>query len=135
MLITAIGVLGISALQFKGLQYNQEASFRTQVSVLATDIAERMRLNPDNAPEYAADLTDYIVPPDEPSGCVYAGAASTGVDNDISCWKHQLFQALPPGSIASITDDGGGLYTVSIGWFNRENSTDDPRTIAYTFRP
>jgi type IV pilus assembly protein PilV len=135
MLIVAIGVLGITALQFKGLQYNQNASFRTQVSVLAYDISERMRTNAANAVAYADAITDYLVPAVEPSGCVHAGAFSTGVTNDVNCWKQQLYQALPPGSTASVSDDGDGLYTVTIGWFDRENSETDPLVIAYTFRP
>jgi type IV pilus assembly protein PilV len=135
MLIVAIGVLGITALQFKGLQYNQNASFRTQVSVLAYDISERMRANAPNAAAYADAITDYLVPAVEPSGCVHTGAFSTGVTNDVNCWKQQLYQALPPGSTASLNDDGDGLFTVTIGWFDREDSANAPLVIAYTFRP
>jgi len=134
LLVVAIGVLGITALQFKGMQYNVNASFRTQVSVLAYDIAERMRSNPDNAADYAANLTDYVVPAVEPTGCVHAGPLSTGVTNDLECWKLQLFHSLPPGSVANITDNGGDIYTVSIGWFDRENSSSAPINIDYTFR-
>ncbi len=134
LLVVAIGILGITALQFKGMQYNVNASFRTQVSVLAYDIAERMRSNPENAADYAANLTDYVVPAAEPTACVHAGPLSTGVTNDLECWKQQLFHALPPGSVANIIDNGGDLYTVSIGWFDRENSASDPITIDFTFR-
>jgi len=134
LLIVAIGVLGITALQFKGMQYNQDASFRTQVSVLAYDLAERMRMNAGNAADYADALTNYVVPATEPAACIHTGTSSVGVANDINCWKQQLFQSLPPGSIANLSTDGDGIYTVSIGWFNREDTENDPRTVAYAFR-
>lgn len=132
MLIIAIGVLGIAALQFKGLQYNQDAYFRTQVNYLAYDIADRMRLNQSNAATYASSLTNYSVPGTRPTGCTQTGTSAVGASNDLSCWKQQLYDAIPPGSIADIHNDGGGLYTVSISWTDREGSTHD---VKYTFQP
>ncbi len=132
MLIIAIGVLGITALQFKGLQYNQDAYFRTQVNLLAYDIADRMRLNAANAADYAANLTNYAVPTAEPGGCSHTGTAAVGAVNDLNCWKLQLYQNLPPGSIADINNDGAGLYTVAISWTDRQG---DIHRLDYTFQP
>lgn len=132
MLIIAIGVLGITALQFKGLQYNQDAYFRTQVNLLAYDIADRMRLNRANAADYAANLNNYIVPTAQPGGCSQTGTAAVGSANDLNCWKQLLHQQLPPGSIADINNDGGGLYTVTISWTDRQG---DAHQLDYTFQP
>lgn len=131
MLILAIGVLGIVALQFKGLQYNQDAYLRTQVNLLAYDIADRMRLNQDNAADYASGLTNWTVPGNEPSGCDFTGTAAVGTDNDLDCWKLQLYNSIPPGSIADISS-AGGLYTIAIQWTDREATA---RNIEYTFQP
>lgn len=133
LLIIAIGVLGITALQLKGLQYNQDAQFRTQVSILAYDIADRIRLNAGNADDYVTELGNYVVPATEPGGCVQTGTSAVGVTNDLKCWTQQLYQALPPGSTASINNNGGSTYTVAIGWFDRR-SESVPRTIPYTFQ-
>ena len=130
MLIIAIGVLGIAALQFKGLQYNQDAYFRTQVNFLAYDIADRIRLNKANAATYASSLTNYTVPSTRPTGCTQTGTGAVGVTNDLACWKQQIYDAMPPGSTADINDDGGGQYTIKLAWTDREGNTHD---VTYTF--
>ena len=130
MLILAIGVLGIAALQYKGLQYNQDAYFRTQVNMLVYDIADRMRLNSSKAAEYATNVSSYSVPPTKPTGCDETAAVSRA--NDLLCWKQQLWYALPPGSTADISAAANGLYTVTLSWTDRENNTHN---VAYTFQP
>ncbi len=132
MLIMAIGVLGITALQFKGLQYNQDAYYRSQVNLIAYDIADRMRLNQANAATYATSLTNWAVPATAPTGCNQTGTAAVGVASDLACWKLQLYTALPPDSIANINNDGSGLYTVTLTWQDREGN---PHAIEYTFQP
>lgn len=132
LLILAIGVLGIAALQFKGMQYNQDAYYRTQVNFLAYDIADRMRLNQDNAADYASGINDYEVPSSAPGGCSHTGTGAVGATNDLNCWKAMLFEALPPGSKADINNDGSGLYTVTLTWTDREGNDHD---IEYTFQP
>ncbi len=125
MLVLAIGLLGVAAMQFRGLQYSHDAYLRSQISVLAYDIADRMRLNKANATSYAST---YTVPTSSPSGCT---PTSIGATNDLACWHVQLYEALPPGSVTSIAQVAGE-YTVSVAWDNREGET---RTIAYTFMP
>jgi type IV pilus assembly protein PilV len=132
MLVLAVGVLGIAALQYKGLQYNQDAYFRTQINYLVYDIADRMRLNQANAAEYAANLANYDVPTAAPAGCNHTGTGAVGRANDLACWKLQLYNNLPPGSNAKIINGGDGTYTVSVAWTDRENVT---HTLAYTFQP
>jgi type IV pilus assembly protein PilV len=126
MLVLAIGLLGVAAMQLRGLQYSHDAYLRSQISVLAYDIADRMRLNEANATDYVTGL--FMVPAVAPAGCA---PTATGVVNDLACWRVQLFGALPPGSSADITL-AAGEYTVSLAWDNREGET---RTIAYTFMP
>lgn len=132
MLILAIGIMGIAALQFKGLRYNQEAYLRTQVNFLAYDIADRMRLNRANAAAYA--MPTYTIPAVAPGGCNETGTGAVGQTNDLACWKLQLYESLTPGSKVKINDDGGGLFTVSLGWVDRENP-GAVKTQEYTFQP
>ena len=132
MFILAIGILGIAALQFKGLQYNQDAYARTQVNFLAYDIADRMRLNRANAGSYA--MSTYTVPATDPGGCNQTGTSAVGVANDIACWKGQLYQSLAPGSTAKIVNNGSGLFTVTLAWVDRENAGSF-KTLNYTFQP
>jgi type IV pilus assembly protein PilV len=126
LLILAIGVLGIIALQFKGLRYSYDANVRSQVTFLANDIADKMRLNKANAPAYVANYTvdDAHVP------CVYATASDAA--NDLNCWHDFVDWALPPASTANITGPVGGLYTVALAWQDREGEI---HTVTYSFLP
>lgn len=130
MLIMAVGLMGIAALQFKGLQYNHDAYSRTQINFLAYDITDRIRLNRAAAATYVAE------------GAYTAGTAHTACDNtlgadkdnDMNCWYDLIDAALPAGAIADITEPvaNSGIYQVSIQWTDRGNST---HTINYSFQP
>jgi len=127
LLILAIGVLGIAALQFKGLRYSHDSFLRSQINFLSYDIAELMRSNRSNAASYVGN---YIVAvPTTAAACSYA-TASTAV-NDLGCWHRRVDAAIPPGSTANITTFGS-LYTVALAWTDREGAT---HTINYTFQP
>ncbi len=125
LLILAIGVLGVAVLQFKALRYNHDAYLRTQISVLAEDIIDQIRLNDANANAYVAN---YVLP--AATGACDIAVAANAV-NDLACWRTQLINTLPPGTQANITN-AGAMYTVDFIWTDRENQV---RTISYTFQP
>jgi type IV pilus assembly protein PilV len=131
MLILAVGVLGIAALQFKGLQYSSDSHFRSQISTLASDISDRMRINRANAPDYIGLFT--LSTTNKPINCnEVTGAAAA---NDLECWRAQVHDALPPTSKANIAGVAGTLlYTVTLSWPDREN-VGQFRDVAYTFQP
>jgi type IV pilus assembly protein PilV len=125
MLVLAVGLLGVAAMQMRGLQYSHDAYLRSQISVLAYDIADRMRLNQANAASYAST---YTVPATAPTGCVVSSVTAA---NDLTCWHRQVFDAIPPGSTADIIL-ASGEYTVELEWQNRDGTI---RTVEYTFIP
>jgi type IV pilus assembly protein PilV len=127
LLILAIGVLGIAALQFKGLKCSHDAYLRSQVNFLAYDIGELMRANRSNAASYTGNYT--VTVPIGANACNYATASTA--TNDLGCWHNRVGQAIPPGSTANITTFGS-LYTVALAWTDREGNT---HTINYTFQP
>ena len=126
MLILAIGVLGIVALQFKGLRYSNDATLRGQINFLAYDISDRMRLNRTNAGAYVQNYTAGT----NHTACVLATGADAA--NDLNCWYDSVDNALPPGSTANITGPAGSLYTISLGWTDREGQL---HTVNYAFQP
>jgi len=126
MLVLAVGMLGIAAMQMRGLQFNHDAYLRSQISVLAYDIADRMRINRDFLATYTGNYTVTTTPP---TGCNNATATAA---NDILCWRTQVARALPPASIANITAIGGDEYTVRLGWTDRDGTA---RNVDYTFQP
>jgi len=61
VVILSIGLLGMAGIQLKGLSSNNSANIRTQATLLANDLAERMHANPLGArnPTGAAANTNY----------------------------------------------------------------------------
>ncbi len=132
MVILAVGLLGIAALQIKGLKFNHDAHLRSQISTLAYNIADRMRLSENVTNGLAASyLSSYTVPASRPGGCMLATfpADVSSVQSDLKCWQQAVYDALPPGSTASISR-AANEYTVTLGWTDRDSETHN---IAYTF--
>src|SRR5262249_56408603 len=46
LLVLSIGLLGVAALQLTSLRSNPSSSFRSQATLLAYDVVDRMRANP-----------------------------------------------------------------------------------------
>lgn len=128
MLVLAIGLLGVAAMQMRGLQFSHDAYLRSQISVLAYDMADRMRLNSAAAADYATPGA-WTVPTSAPTGC---SMTTVSAANDLSCWQLQVFDALPPGSTADVVAETGGEYTIALAWSDREGNA---RSIEYTFQP
>jgi type IV pilus assembly protein PilV len=134
LLILAIGLLGVAALQFRGLQYNHDAYMRSQINVLVYDIADRMRLNAANAADYLGAYDSQLMPdPDDLTDMnnVCDEAAATAA-NDLACWHNSVDRSLPPESIATIAAAGPtDTYTVTLQWNDREGNA---HSVSYTFR-
>lgn len=130
LLILAIGVLGIAALQFKALRYSHDANLRTQISYLASDIADKMRINRNNIGSYAGASADHSVDVTDLGNktCTITNGASA--TNDLNCWHNQIDSLLPHGSTAAISVSGS-LYTITMGWTDREGET---HTVEYTIQ-
>lgn len=125
LLILAIGLMGVAALQFQGLQYNYDAYMRSQVNILAYDIADRMRLNQANAASYVGN---YTVPANTAANTCN-NATGADATNDLGCWRNNVDRALPPGSTAVITA-AGNTYTVTISWTDRRGGAHN---VTFTF--
>lgn len=115
LVILAIGFLGLTALQARGLKFTHDAYIRSQATVLAYDIVERIRNNVDNA-------DDYIAATDPAGNCVAAGV---GVTNDLNCWYESLAAELPQGTGTIAVDPGNANgYLVTISWLDRESQAN-----------
>lgn len=113
MLVLAIGLLGLAALQAQSLRFNHDAFVRSQATTLAYDIIDRMRANRDNA-------TAYPQTPQDPGTTCDPTVAS--VNMDLSCWFDTLQETLPAGD-ATITQRAApndDLFDITIMWLDRE---------------
>jgi len=124
ILILSVGLLGLASLQANSLRSNNSSYMRSQASVLAYDMADRIRAN---------RTADYIAP--LPNGaqlasCLTAPGCSPNsmAQNDIFEWQTAVGNTLPLGSGAITLN--GNVYTISISW---DDNFSDGDTAGQTF--
>lgn len=150
--ILAGGLLGLAALQTQSLRYSHESYLRTQASILAADMIDRLRVNATEA----LDTNSYtftlgVSASVSTTACETAAcSASALAPYDYKQWSDQLASQLPggQGSVTPGTKTGGiREYTIIIQ-FNNVNSTKasanpisgatptsvDPETSSFTYR-
>lgn len=135
MVIIAVGVLGIAALQFQGLKYNHDSYLRSQINFLASDIMDKMKLNKANADNY---ISCYEVGGADcsktPVANILCDENTASVGSDLGCWHKLLDRSLPPGSKAEIERPANSdNYKVTLSWTSRGDEI--LRDVSYTFIP
>jgi type IV pilus assembly protein PilV len=118
LLVLAIGLLGLAALQAQGLRFNHDAYVRTQATHLAYDIVDRMRVNRTNLAVYTT--------PDTGAACDPLVATPA---MDLNCWYRGLAAALPGGSGLITANATANFYDVTVRWIDRT-----PRDFAGTVK-
>lgn len=145
LVVISIGVLGLAGLQAQGMRFNHDAFVRTQATILAGDIMDRMRMQAYkiiNGPQLAAALQQYQnVAAAVPANC---NAAVASIPNDLDCWVRDVQNALPgqilpgiaqsqgAGTAADPTDD---FYTVTLQWTDRSAPGAANITQTWEFKP
>ncbi|OUS28319.1 type IV pilus modification protein PilV [Gammaproteobacteria bacterium 45_16_T64] len=136
MIIIAIGLMGAATLQVTSLGSSQSAYFRSQASILAYDMADRLRGNADRVVA-SSDFDNFsytggsvgAVP-----GCISQSVGCGGADlSDVDKleWSQSLAGSsskagafLLPGAEGSVTRKAGSnVFTVSVNWV--ENDWDE----------
>ena len=116
LVIVSVGLLGIAALQLTTLKGNQEANVRSQASVLASYIIDRMRANQAG---FAANNYEIAM-----QG---TGTAGTTAAADLTRWQADIDRLLPGGPTVS----GGSIarvgttpvVIVTVQWSERADRT------------
>lgn len=107
MVVLAIGLLGLAGLQATSIQSNHSAYYRSQATLLANDLADRMRANRTEA------LTNaYLI--DFPTPSTRNSVSGTSAQKDIAEWLNQLAQTLPDGT--GKVEKDSTLVTISVRW-------------------
>jgi type IV pilus assembly protein PilV len=115
MVIISFGLLGIAGVIVNALKNNNSSYARTQASVLANDIIDRMRANrttAETAP-FAYNLALGAAVPD----------GNTIVLNDLTQWRASLAAAMPSGT-GSVTMANATQVTVIVQWNDARASGD-----------
>jgi len=146
MVVLAIGILGISALQATSMKSNQSSYARTQAILHTEDIVERMRSN-----LAGVRNGDYDDPtPALNAACLTPAACSAAqlAAHDVAEWQAGIAANMPLGSaivcIDSTPEDGtpdapacdgsGAVYAVKIWWDDMREGSASQRYVT-SFRP
>jgi type IV pilus assembly protein PilV len=123
LIVLSIGLLGIAALQGVGLRTSHGAQLTSQASLLAYDMADRLRANPQGVDGYVGFSSKDASCDTAPGGDLTA--------NDLWEWGCSI-QALLPGGAGAITREsvegtGAFRYTIEIEWEDLQVAEDaDP---------
>jgi type IV pilus assembly protein PilV len=117
LVVLSIGLLGIATLQGVGLRTSHGAQLASQASLLAYDMADRIRANPQSFATYdgfsTADVDCEQVLPDTPLAAA-----------DLAEWTCTVEALLPggAGNIAGVQDVLTGVieYTITVEWEDRQ---------------
>ena len=130
LLVLSIGLLGVAALQLSSLRANNSASFRSQATFLAYDIADRMRANRTAAVTGAAGASAY----DIGFGQATAASPATLAEQDLKDWLARIAATLPAGAEAQVQSLGNAMFAIRIRWDDtRGDSNGDLNTGVITF--
>ena len=117
--VLSVGLLGLAALQTVGLRINHDSYQRTQATIMAYDIADRMRAN-------SAGLTAgrYVVlVSTNPTGLDCIASACTPdqlADYDVRTWHEMLALKLSNGQGAISAPSAAGTRTITITWLEND---------------
>ncbi|AQZ94765.1 type IV pilus modification protein PilV [Halopseudomonas phragmitis] len=96
ILLTAIGILGMVAMQGRAIQYTQDSVQRTQAVILASELLEIVRTNPGSLEADSDDSPLFASLPTSANGdCLEAGNPTTLVGDQLACWARKVRLLLP----------------------------------------
>ena len=107
LLILSVGLLGIAGLQLTGLRSNQSAYVRSQATILAYDILDRMRANRAEAQSGGYNIANKS---DLPSS-----SGSSLADADLYDWGNDVLDMLPAANV-SVNVAADNTVSISISW-------------------
>jgi type IV pilus modification protein PilV len=154
LMIFSIGMLGLAALQVTGLRETGNSEKRTQATLVANDIIERMRSNitATTAGDYAAvnyAAIDCATPPatyceDDESSAATACSTTQMATFDAQLVYCQANKRLPSGSLSVACTDNAGVAaacagtvyrTITLNWVNNNDFGNTSKIMSLTFRP
>lgn len=135
VVILAVSLIGIAGLQIFGVRYNHSAYLRSQSTILAYDILDRMRANRTLAATtnaYLLNFGDFV--PAAGSDCSDVGQDCTPLQiaqYDVSQWTNAVAGVMPDGEAQIQVQDlpDRRIYSVSLKWRDRRDTNDNQEII------
>lgn len=111
LLILALGILGAASLQLSALRYHSGSLHATQASLLANDLLERLRANPEQLASYALTLDQAC---DESGAGQLAPVSESILQQDKIDFARAVACELPAGRARVAIRDG--VATIILQW-------------------
>lgn len=131
LIVLSIGLLGLAGLQMNGLKSNNSSYQRTQASLLANEMLDRIRAN------RAGLLLGYYssisgTPPANPN-CLTTGCTVQQIANyDAFLWAGELADRLPLGT-GTVTGNGANtIFTITVNWDDNRSGAADTSFVMST---
>lgn len=132
LLLFSVGMLGLAGLQTSGMRFTQDAYLRSQATIVAQDIIDRMRANNQALADGNYDNIDSEAPPSD-QACIVNGCNSLELANhDIRDWSLNLVSLLPQGQGTVVLN--GNLYTVTMTWQALGLNGPEQKNLAINFQ-
>jgi len=132
LLVLAIGLLGLAALQTTSLQLSGEAQARSQAILLANDYMDRIRTNRANASQYSVGSGDIgTCNPD-----INLGAQGDVAQTDQADWTNDVACLLPQGDARVQISSVGDRYdvAVTVSWEERTEEGAEMASVNFNTR-
>ena len=128
ILITSAGALGVATLQAVGMKMTHSAYLRTQATLLASDLAERMIANPNVRYALAKGSAGSEIKACKAVDSSVACSPGELRDQDISQWVKAAKVALP-NALVQIAGSANkeSLHTITIEW--NDGSSDKVQSL------
>ena len=138
MLILALGLLGLAGLQSSGLRNNVSAYNRSQATILAYDMADRMRANVANSGGFSS--SKYITATnneiENQADCLTVSTTCSTTDmalQDLFEWHRDISAILPAGT--GTISQSSNVYTIAVTWDDdRDGNSNNNPSFEMSFR-
>lgn len=120
LLVLSLGLLGLAGLQTLSLKHNSQSYFRTQATIQAYDIVDRMRANRTLAGVVNANYANVGLgaQPNSPDCAQSACSSDDLAAYDIRVWNSGNARLLPNGAGQIVSN--GALRTITLQWVENE---------------
>ncbi len=132
LLVISVGMIGVAALHGQALSSSGIALRRSVAIGLASDIADRIRVNRGAGIAYEGAAADNNCAAPTGGGGVDCSPAQMAA-HDLFAWRAQIAQSLPGGTGTIDVDPAANptVYTVTVGW--AEPTQVAPVTFTFAF--
>lgn len=135
MLVVSFGVLAVTGLQATAARYGKTSEFRSVATLLAADLADRMRANKPGVDLGSYSLANEYSPidsmPEVPDCAIDTACTETELAAiDIAEWRRSLFSGLPGADGFVATEAIGGRVVAAdvwVAWLDPSASDDETK--------